>query len=411
MKIFISYRRKDSGREVGRIRDRLRSEFGEQNVFRDVVDIPAGVDFRTVLERETNDCKVMLVVIGPIWSGITDVQGNKRLFDPGDFTRIEVETGLSRLKDGVTVIPVLILDAMMPSPGDIPESLHPLTYQNAISIHDDPYFDFDMDRLIRTIKALKSYADLDISTKPYEPKTVYIAEGPFVMGSQPGKGIPEHETPEHEVILPAFRIGRFPVKNCEYEVFISKTKRQMQPNMYWDGQRVRSGFEDHPITGLTWLDALAYCQWLTEDTGKRYTLPNEAQWEKACRGGHDNLTYPWGDQFDPKRSNHGCEGLAPVNAYPPQNEFGCSDLVGNIRQWTCTLWGEKLIQPDPKYGYPWADDRRNDLNANRQIRRVIRGTSFREDSKFLRCSTRYGQTPNDAGWLGAGIGFRVAMNV
>ena len=94
MKIFISYRRKDSAREIGRIRDRLKAAFGEQNVFRDLVDIPSGVDFRTVLERETNDCDVMLVIIGPLWAGITDDEGNKRLFNAMDWTRIEVETGL-----------------------------------------------------------------------------------------------------------------------------------------------------------------------------------------------------------------------------------------------------------------------------------------------------------------------------
>src|SRR5689334_15467758 len=108
MKLFISYRRNDSGRDVGRIRDWLKAAFGDQNVFRDLVDIPAGVDFRTILERETNDCDVMLVVIGPLWSGITNLSGNKRLFDPGDFTRIEVETGLRRLNEGkAIVIPIL----------------------------------------------------------------------------------------------------------------------------------------------------------------------------------------------------------------------------------------------------------------------------------------------------------------
>jgi hypothetical protein len=88
VKIFISYRRKDSAREVGRIRDRLKAAFGEKSVFRDLVDIPSGVDFRTVLERETKGCEVMLVVFGPLWAGITDAGGNKRLFKPYDWKRI-----------------------------------------------------------------------------------------------------------------------------------------------------------------------------------------------------------------------------------------------------------------------------------------------------------------------------------
>lgn len=87
MKIFISYRRKDSAREVGRLRDRLKAEFGDQSVFRDLTDIPPGADFRDILGRETNGCDVMLVVIGPLWAGITDAREQKRLFDPLDFTK------------------------------------------------------------------------------------------------------------------------------------------------------------------------------------------------------------------------------------------------------------------------------------------------------------------------------------
>jgi tetratricopeptide (TPR) repeat protein len=131
-------------------------EFGEKGVFRDLVDIEPGRDFRTALEEETNSCDVMLVIIGPQWTGIADDQRNKRLFDPEDYTRKEVETGLKRLPIGnVLVVPVLVLDATMPSSDELPESLRMLTYQNAISVHDDPYFDYDMGRLIEAIKGSK----------------------------------------------------------------------------------------------------------------------------------------------------------------------------------------------------------------------------------------------------------------
>jgi iron(II)-dependent oxidoreductase len=178
--------------------------------------------------------------------------------------------------------------------------------------------------------------------------------------------------------------------------------------MGWDGQRVPKDADQHPVSGVTWYEALAYCQWLSEKTGRHYSLPNEAQWEKACRGGNDFI-YPWGDEIDPKRSNQGCSALAPVEAYPPQNDFGCFDLVGNVRQWTCSLWGEKRIAPDSKFTYPWKDDRRNDLNASRQIRRVVRGSSMKEDAQWLRCSARRGQAPDDPGLPDARHGFRVVM--
>ncbi|MCI0549489.1 MAG: SUMF1/EgtB/PvdO family nonheme iron enzyme, partial [Anaerolineae bacterium] len=395
MKIFISYRRADSTYLIGRIRDRLMTAFGEQSVFRDLDDIPAGVDFRTVLEKETNGCNIMLVVIGPQWAGIADTKGNKRLFDPGDYTRIEVETGLKRLTENrATVFPVLVMNAPMPSAQDLPESLSQLTFQNAISIRNDPDFNNDIEKLIRDIRYSRGYAEEDISIEHFEPKTIYVAEGPFWMGSPAGEGIPDYETPQHEVSLPAYRIGKYPVTNAEYEVFIHDTGRLVKPSMGWDGQRVPDGHEKHPVAGVTWYEALAYCQWLTEKTGRRYMLPNEAQWEKACRGGN-NTIFPWGEEFDPKRSNHGCSTLAAVDAYPAQNEFGGFDFVGNVRQWTCTLWGEKRLTPDPKYTYPWQDDRRNDLNANRQIRRVVRGSSMKDDRSLLRCSARSGQAPED----------------
>jgi iron(II)-dependent oxidoreductase len=230
------------------------------------------------------------------------------------------------------------------------------------------------------------------------------------MGSPAIEGIPTHETLQHEVTLPAFRIGKYPIKNSQYEEFIRQTRRIVSPSMGWDGQRVPKGLQDHPVTGVTWFDGLAYCQWLVEKTGRNYSLPNEAQWEKACHGGN-NFIYPWGNEFDPERCNSGRPKLAPVDAYPAQNDYGCFDFVGNVLQWTCSLWGEKRIAPDPEYLYPWQDDGRNDPNANSQIRRVVRGSSFNASPKLLRYSVRSGLAPTDIGVPGARHGFRVAMIV
>jgi len=247
-----------------------------------------------------------------------------------------------------------------------------------------------------------------LETEYFEPETIYIPPGPFLMGSPAGPGIPAYETPQREISLPAYRIGKYPVTNAQYEEFISQKGRLVTPSMGWDGQRVPTGLEGHPVSGVTLHEALAYCQWLSEKTGRKYSLPNEAQWEKACRGGN-NFRYPWGDELAPERSNQGRSALAAVDAYPPQNDFGCFDLVGNVRQWTCTLWGEKRIAPDPAFAYPWKDDRRNDLNANRQIRRVVRGSSFKDNLTLLRCTARSGQVPEDVGFPEARHGFRVVL--
>jgi formylglycine-generating enzyme required for sulfatase activity len=406
MKIFISYRRADSKYVVDRIRDRLIAAYGSEAVFRDIESIPLGENFSHVLDEATSTCNVMLVVIGPQWAGITDAHGNKRLFDPGDFTRIEVETGLTH--NEILVIPVLVMNAMMPSATEIPASLHDLLFRNAISVRNDPDFNGDMLRLMEGIN--RHLGPTPITTEYFEPETIPFAAGPFLMGSIPGDELVKHETPQHEVTLPEYRIGKYPVTNAQFEEFVREKRRPVAPVMGWDGQKVPLDLQNHPVSGVTWYEALAYCQWLSEKTGRNYSLPNEAQWEKACRGGNAFL-YPWGNELDSSRSNSGCATLAAVDAYRAQNEFGCYDLVGNLRQWTVTLWGEKLIAPDPAFAYPWKQDRRNDLNANRQIRRVIRGSSFQEDARRLRCSARSGQFPEDPGLLAMRSGFRVIMNV
>ena len=149
MKIFISYRRADSKYVVDRIRDRLIDAYGEDAIFRDIESIPLGQNFSDVLKETTTTCDVMLVAIGPQWASITDAQGNKRLFDPNDYTRLEVEAGLANKK--IPVIPILVMNAMMPSAAEIPESLKDLLFRNAISIRNDPDFAPDIQRLIEGI--------------------------------------------------------------------------------------------------------------------------------------------------------------------------------------------------------------------------------------------------------------------
>jgi len=254
---------------------------------------------------------------------------------------------------------------------------------------------------------------LDPDWKPstfFEPETILVPAGPFMMGSAPGDGISDYETPQHEVILPVYRIGKYPVTNAQYEKFINQNKNKFaSSSMGWDGQRVPKEKENYPVTGVTWHDALEYCNWLKEKTGREYTLPNEAQWEKACRGDGKTL-YPWGDEFDDQRCNYGKPELAPVDAFPTQSKYGF-DFVGNVRQWTCTLWGEDRFTPDPRYPYnEWQDDDRNDVEAGKHIRRVVRGSSGKDNIKLLRCSARNGHLPSETGSTDILLGFRVAMS-
>lgn len=151
-RIFLSYRRADSRTITGRISDRLAYTFGADNVFKDVDDIPLGSDFRDVIHDAVANTDVLLVIIGPQWANITDpVSGKRRLDDPDDFVRIEVESGLRR-DNPVTVIPVLVGGATMPTDADLPDSIDPLIYRNAAVVRDDPDFNGDMSRLTDQLK-------------------------------------------------------------------------------------------------------------------------------------------------------------------------------------------------------------------------------------------------------------------
>lgn len=409
MQIFISYRRAEDDKSylVGTIHEKLAKVFGEKDVFRDIYNISAGADWKVVLGREINSCKVMLVIIGPDWANLKYPNGKKRLLDRNDVTRWEIETGLERSKgESVTVIPVLVLGASIPNKGELPKSLHPLLNKHVSKIRNFPDFDADMEKLIQNIRSSLGFMENGITIAPFEPKTIYVTEGSFLMGSDPGVGISTYETPRRKVTLPAYRIGQYPVTNIQFAEFIRQNNRTLISSMRWHGQKIPEGLEHNPVTDVTWYEVRAYCQWLREVTKRNYSIPNEAQWEKACRGGNDYF-YPWGNEFDPARCNHGRSRIASVYKYPPQNDFGCFDFVGNIRQWTCTLWGDQRPMPSSKYLYPWEDDGRNDLNASREIYRVVRGSTMDQDVRSHRCSARRAEAPE----LRGAIGFRVVINL
>lgn len=143
-RVFISYRRDDSATIVGRIADRLVRDLGEANVFKDVDNIPFGVDFVEHLDREVRKCTVLFAVIGRQWLQ-TQADGRRRLDDPNDFVRIEIGSALRRQ---IPVVPLLVDGASMPRAEDLPEDLKPLARRNGIEIRHDPDFHNDMSRLL-----------------------------------------------------------------------------------------------------------------------------------------------------------------------------------------------------------------------------------------------------------------------
>lgn len=152
-KIFISYRREDSEAIVGRLDDHLVAHFGRDQLFLDVDTIPFGVDFRAHLDKAVSQCDVLLAVMGEHWLDVRYREGpragQRRLDDPEDFVRIEIESALAR---SILVIPVLVGRASMPRAEELPEKLRPLSFRNAAQVGTGRDFRDHVDRLIRGIE-------------------------------------------------------------------------------------------------------------------------------------------------------------------------------------------------------------------------------------------------------------------
>ncbi len=152
-RIFISYRRKDSRKDTGRIYDRLVEAFGRANIFKDVDNIPPGSTYPEELDKAIATSDIFLVMIGAQWIDIRDDAGNRRLDDTTDPVRLEIERGLQE-GDHLRMIPVLVDDAPMPTANQLPESMRPLAFKNAVVVRDDPDFNRDVERLIAHIRQM-----------------------------------------------------------------------------------------------------------------------------------------------------------------------------------------------------------------------------------------------------------------
>jgi formylglycine-generating enzyme required for sulfatase activity len=234
----------------------------------------------------------------------------------------------------------------------------------------------------------------------------WVPPGPFLMGSDRGRDSQafDNELPQHQVTLPGYWIGRYPVTVAQFRAFVEASGHKPQ-----DPDSLK-GPGDHPVLWVPWYDALAFCRWLSERVGIPVTLPSEAEWEKAARG-TDGRVYPWGDEPpDGGRCNFGGNvgSTTPVGRYSPRGDspYGCADMAGNVWEWTRSLWGEGLAKPNFKYPYDPEDGREN-LETGRDARRVLRGGAFNFGGRLVRCAARYWSYPNSRGRLN---GFRLVAS-
>jgi formylglycine-generating enzyme required for sulfatase activity len=262
----------------------------------------------------------------------------------------------------------------------------------------------------------------------FGPQMVTIPAGAFLMGTPESeldelsklgvdRGWIQNETPQHEVTLDAYAISRYPVTNDEFARFIEdggyrerdywteagwKQKEGdgwTQPR-YWDDDKWNA--PSQPVVGVSWYEALAYCNWLAAKTGRPYRLPSEAEWEKAARG-TDGRRYPWGNQWDPARCNNKESGpgrTTPVGEYPTgDSPYDVGDLVGQVWEWCSSKYAS----------YPYlVGDAREGLEGDDV--RILRGGSW-ADSNFAgvcRCGYRYRYSPWYRGYDG---GFRCARTL
>jgi formylglycine-generating enzyme required for sulfatase activity/energy-coupling factor transporter ATP-binding protein EcfA2 len=219
---------------------------------------------------------------------------------------------------------------------------------------------------------------------PYgEPEWVTIRAGEFWMGSDPEDSDPEDKTafeeekPAHRLFLPEFQIARTPVTHAQYHLYIEATGAEPPPP--WEDGEPPKDKLNYPVFEVSWYDARRYCEWLSKMTGKRICLPSEAEWEKAARGDQDKRIYPWGDTFDVFKCNSvelGLEDTTPVGIFTGGvSLYGCLDMVGNVLEWTRSLWGTDWQEPKFKYRYDLKDGR-EDLEAPDNVLRVLRGGAF-----------------------------------
>jgi len=206
---------------------------------------------------------------------------------------------------------------------------------------------------------------------------VTIPAGEFLMGSDKTKDKQafDDETPQHTLILPEYRIARVPVTVAQLAAFVKATGFQTAAGL--DAEKKAH----HPVTNVSWHDAVAFCQW----AGVR--LPTEAEWEKAARGA-DGRIWPWGNQQPTAKLcnfNNTVKDTTPVGRYPDgASPFGVLDMAGNVWEWTSSL--------SKSYKYDAQDGREDPAGSGA---RALRGGSFGRGARRVRCACRGWLYPDD----------------
>ena len=233
-----------------------------------------------------------------------------------------------------------------------------------------------------------------------------VAAGEFLLGNTKATDdmARDNESPQHRLHLPAFAISQYPITNIQYAAFVADGGYRALWQHCWSADgwqwRVENNLDgpqryghpynlpNHPVVGVSWYEAMAFCAWLSHKLGRLVRLASEAEWEKAARG-LDGRRYPWGEQLTREHANYSETGIDSTNAvgiFPKgASPYGALEMVGNVLEWTSSLWGQNWKKPD--FGYPYdPQDGREDQAAGG--RRVVRGGSFVYNQSSVRCADR-----------------------
>ncbi len=269
----------------------------------------------------------------------------------------------------------------------------------------------ELDAALRAVAEAKRAAALD-AKKPGStfqdrlgdgsdgPEMVIVPAGSFRMGSLQGGG-DEDEKPVHAVkFAKPFAMGRYEVTFDEYDRFAQASGRKRPGDNGWGRGR-------NPVINVSWRDAIAYLGWLSKQTGQRYRLPTEAEWEYAARAGSD-YKYAWGNDIERNRANCiGCSSqwdgkqTAPVGSFEP-NRFGLHDTIGNVWEWVADCWrpNYKRVRAETS---GWLR-----VGSGNCSRRMRRGGSWDDYPNYVRVANRGRGAPD---YRNFNVGFRLARDL
>jgi formylglycine-generating enzyme required for sulfatase activity len=228
---------------------------------------------------------------------------------------------------------------------------------------------------------------------------VYIPSGTFMMGlSQTEEAQQRYKSPLHQVTVPAFFAGKYPITQAQWQSVIGNNPSHFKG-------------EKRPVEQVNWYEAVEFCQILSENTGKNYRLLSEAEWEYACRAGTSTSFY-FGNTIPEESVNYSYvtrEWIEPpyfqttdVGIFPP-NAFGLYDMHGNVTEWCSDRWHYDY-QGAPHDGSSWEHDE-SSWETDFSESRVQRGGSWSSEAEYCRADSRDAYPADESD---NSIGFRVA---